>query len=74
MTTATLYRFIDGPYEDEDGTWYSLCLVGDDEENVVISEVNFETLDDALEVKETLTTTLYVLEVDVDSCSTTNLN
>lgn len=74
MTTAVLYRFIDGPYENDDGSWYSLCLVGDDDENVVISEVSFETLDDALEVKETLTTTLYVLEVDVDSCSTTNLN
>lgn len=74
MTSMVLYRFIEGPYENEDGTWYSLCLVGDEDESVVISEVNFETFDDALEVKETLTTTLYVLEVDVDSCSTTPLN
>ena len=74
MATVILYRFIDGPYENDDGTWYSLCLVGDDDENVVISEISFETLDDALEVKETLTTTLYVLEVEADSCSTTTLN
>ena len=74
MTTVILYRFIDGPYENDDGTWYCLCLVGDDDENVVISEIGFETLDDALEVKETLTTTLYVMEVESDSCSTTTLN
>lgn len=74
MTSIILYRFVDGPYEDEDGTWYNLCLVGEDDESVVISEVNFETLDDALSVKETLTTTLYVLEVDVGPCSTTILN
>jgi hypothetical protein len=74
MTNVVLYRFIDGPYESEDGTWYSLCLVGDEDENVVISEVSFESFDDALEVKETLTTTLYVLEVEADSCSTTTLN
>lgn len=74
METAVLYRFIDGPYEEEDGSWYCICLVGDEDENVLISEVNFETLDDALEVKETLTTTLYVLEVGSDSCSTTTLN
>ena len=74
METAVLYRFIDGPYEEEGGSWYCICLVGDEDENVLISEVNFETLDDALEVKETLTTTLYVLEVGLDSCSTTTLN
>ena len=74
MEKVTLYRFIDGPYENEDGTWYCICLIGDDDENVIISEVDFETLDDVLEIKETLTTTLYVLEVGVDSCSTTNLN
>lgn len=74
MATVILYRFIDGPYENDDGTWYCLCLVGDDDENVVISEIGFETLDDALEVKETLTTTLYVMEVESDSCSTTTLN
>ena len=74
MTTVILYRFIDGPYENDDGTWYCLCLVGDDDENVVISEIGFETLDDALEVKETLTTTLYVMEVEADICSTTTLN
>ena len=74
MTTVILSRFIDGPYENDDGTWYCLCLVGDDDENVVISEIGFETLDDALEVKETLTTTLYVMEVEADICSTTTLN
>lgn len=74
MTNVILYRFIDGPYENDDGTWYCLCLVGDDDENVVISEIGFETLDDALEVKETLTTTLYVMEVEADICSTTTLN
>jgi hypothetical protein len=74
MMTVILHRFIDGPYENEDDTWYSLCLVEDDDENVVISEVTFETLEDALEVKETLTTTLYALEVEADSCSTTTLN
>jgi hypothetical protein len=74
MMTVILHRFIDGPYEGEDDTWYSLCLIEDDDENVVISEVTFETLEDALEVKETLTTTLYALEVEADSCSTTTLN
>jgi hypothetical protein len=74
MMTVILHRFIDGPYENEDETWYCLCLIEDDDENVVISEINFETLEDALEVKETLTTTLYALEVEADSCSTTTLN
>lgn len=75
MQTVVLYRFIDGPYEAEDGSWVNLCLVGDDDDGEpVISEVAFESLDDALEIKETLTTTLYVMEVQADSCSTTTLN
>ena len=74
MATVVLHRFIEGPFEDEDGSWYNLCLVGHEDGEILIEEVNFESLDDALEIKETLTTTLYALEVEADICSTTSLN
>jgi hypothetical protein len=74
MTTIILHRFIEGPFEEDDGSWYNLCLVEHEDGEILIEEVNFESLDDALEIKETLTTTLYVLEVEADLCSTTTLN
>jgi hypothetical protein len=74
MPAVILHRFIEGPFEDEDGSWYNLCLVEHDDGDLLIEEVNFESLDDALEIKETLTTTLYSLEVEADLCSTTTQN
>ena len=74
MSIVNLHRFIDGPYATDAGMWFSLCLIEDTDGDVVISEIGFKTLDDALEVKETLTTTLYALEIEADECSTTTLN
>jgi hypothetical protein len=74
MPAVILHRFIEGPFEDEDGSWYNLCLVEHGDGDLLIEEVNFESLDDALEIKETLTTTLYSLEVEADLCSTTTQN
>lgn len=74
MALVTIHRHVQGPFESDDDTWYNVCLVEDEDENVYIAEVNFETFEDALEAQETLTTTLYLLEAEVEGCSTTTLN
>lgn len=74
MPSVKLHRHIDGPFEDINDMWYNLCLVEHPNGDLLVEEITFLCFDDALEAKETLTTTLYVLEADVDGCSTTNLN
>lgn len=74
MAKAKIHRHIEGPFEDVGELWYNLCLVEYDDGDLHAAEIYFDTLDDALEARDTLTTSLYILEADVDVCSTMSLN
>lgn len=59
----TLYKHIDGPYEDEEnGTWFAVFLAEVDDDLCHV-EVEFETFDDAYNTIKTLNESPDPLEV-----------
>ena len=74
MTKTKIHRHIEGPFEDDNDVWYNLCLVEYPDGDIETAEIYFESFDAALEARDILTTSLYILEADVDVCSTMNLN
>lgn len=74
MALIKIHRYIEGPFEDGDELWYNLCLVEDGDGEVFTAEIYFEDFDAALDAKNMLTTTLFILRADADVCSTMTLN
>lgn len=74
MQTVKIHRHIEGPFESGDDSWYNLCLVEYEDGEIGVSEIFFEDLASATDAKDTLQTTLYILEAEADVCSTMTLN
>ena len=73
MAAVEVHKFIEGPFELDDGTWYNLCLALLADGDWVEIEMYYTDFDAAYDVSVRLNRSPYPLEVD-DGCLTSSLN
>lgn len=73
MAAVELHKFIEGPFNVEDQTWYNLCLALLPNGDWVEVELFYDNFDDAYEDSIKINRSPYPMEVD-DGCLTTTLN
>lgn len=73
MATIEVHKFIEGPFELGDDSWYNLCLALLPCGGWVEIEMYYSDFNAAYKDSTNLNRSPYPLEVD-DGCLTTNLN
>jgi len=73
MAAIEIHKFIEGPFELEDETWYNLCLALLPDGEWAEVEIYYSEFDAAYDDSNKINRSPYPMEVD-DGCLTTNLN
>lgn len=73
MAAVEVHKFIEGPFELEDGTWYNLCLALLSDGDWAEVELYYSDFDAAYETSVNLNRSPYPMEMD-DGCLISNLN
>ena len=73
MAVIEVHKFIEGPFELGEETWYNLCLALLPDDDWAEVEMYYSSFDAAYEDSIRINRSPYPLEVD-DGCLTTNLN
>lgn len=73
MAAVEVHKFIEGPFELDDGSWYNLCLALLPDGDWAEVELFYKEFDTAYEDSLSINRSPYPMEVD-DGCLTSNLN
>jgi hypothetical protein len=73
MAVIEVHKFIEGPFELGDETWYNLCLALLPDDDWAEVEMYYSSFDAAYEDSIRINRSPYPLEVD-DGCLISNLN
>lgn len=73
MAVIEVHKFIEGPFELGEETWYNLCLALLPDDDWVEVEMYYSSFDAAYEDSIRINRSPYPLEVD-DGCLISNLN
>lgn len=73
MAVIEVHKFIQGPFELGDETWYNLCLALLPDDDWAEVEIYYSSFDAAYEDSIRINRSPYPLEVD-DGCLISNLN
>jgi hypothetical protein len=73
MAAVEVHKFIEGPFEMSDGSWYNVCLALLADGDWAEIEMYYTEFDTAYDVSVKLNRSPYPLEVD-DGCLISNLN
>ena len=73
MAAVEVHKFIEGPFELEDGSWYNLCLALLPDGDWAEIEMFYTEFETAYKVSLDLNRSPYPMEVD-DGCLISSLN
>lgn len=73
MAAVEVHKFIEGPFELEDGTWYNLCLALLADGDWAEVEIYYNKFEPAYDDSVHINRSPYPMEVD-DGCLISNLN